>query len=151
MKVFVDTNVILEYVLQRERYTEAKCAIARVAELKSKMFMSVGSFYSMLFIVEKYFRKDLQQSRLDAIAQTRDVMRKVLSMFSVAGHNKYSLLRGIRDVEYKDIEDSCQYQAAQRAGCEVLLTFNDIDYPVAEGAVPCVMTPQEFLASYSKK
>ena len=29
MKVFVDTNVILEYVLQREKYAEAKGAIAR--------------------------------------------------------------------------------------------------------------------------
>ena len=150
MKVFVDTNVILEYVLQREQYAEAKRAIARVAELKGKMLMTVGGFYTMLFVVEKYFRKDLQQNRLDAVAQTRDVMRKVLSLFSVAGHNKSSLLRGINDIQYNDIEDSCQYQAAQKAGCEVLLTFNDIDYPVAEGAVSCVMTPQEFLDSYSK-
>lgn len=150
MKVFVDTNVILEYVLQRERYVEAKRAIARGAELKGKLFMSVGGFYTMLFVVEKYFRKDLQQSRLDAVTQTRDVMRKVLSLFSVAGHNKSSFLRGISDVEYKDIEDSCQYQAAQRAGCEVLITFNDVDYPVAEGAIPCVMTPQEFLANRPK-
>lgn len=112
--------------------------------------MSVGSFYSMLFIVEKYFRKDLRQSRLDAVAQTRDVMMKVLSLFTVADHNKSSLLRGISDVEYKDIEDSCQYQAAQKAGCEVLLTFNDIDYPIDDRAVPSVMTPQEFLDSYSK-
>lgn len=82
MKVFVDTNVILEYVLQREQYAEAKLAIARGAELKAKLFMSVGSFYSMLFIVEKYFRKDLRQSRLDAVAQTRDVMIKVLSLFT---------------------------------------------------------------------
>lgn len=150
MRVLFDTNVILEYVLQREQYSEAKRAIVQAKELKAKLFMSVGSFYSMLFIVEKYFRKDLHQSRLDAIAQTRDVMMKVLSLFAVAGHNKSSLLRGISDVEYKDIEDSCQYQAAQKAGCEVLLTFNDIDYPVAEGAVACVMTPQEFLDSYSK-
>lgn len=150
MKVFVDTNVILEYVLQREQYAEAKLAIARGAELKAKLFISVGSFYSMLFIVEKYFRKDLRQSRLDAVAQTRDVMMKVLSLFTVADHNKSSLLRGISDVEYKDIEDSCQYQAAQKAGCEVLLTFNDIDYPIDDRAVPSVMTPQEFLDSYSK-
>lgn len=104
----------------------------------------------MLFVVEKYFRKDLQQSRLDAVAQTRDVMKKVLSLFSVAGHNKSSLLRGVKDVEYRDIEDSCQYQAALKAGCEVLITFNDIDYPVAEGVPPFVMTPQVFIDSYSK-
>ena len=78
------------------------------------------------------------------------LMSDILRVIKVAGHNKSSLLRGISNIEYKDIEDSCQYQAAQKAGCEALLTFNDIDYPVTEGAVPFVMTPQEFIDSYSK-
>ena len=145
MKVFVDTNVILEYVLQREHYAEAKRAIAQGIALKCELLMSVGGFYTMLFIVEKYFRKELQQNRHEAVVQTRDVMKKVLSLFSVAEHDNASLLSGIDDVMFYDIEDSCQYQAAQKAACEVLLTFNNIDYPVAQGVVPCVMTPQEFL------
>jgi predicted nucleic acid-binding protein len=149
MKVFVDTNVILDYVLQREHYAEAKAAIAKGAAMKDELMMSVGGFYTMLFIVEKYFRKDLQQNGHDAVAQTRDVMRKVLSVFTIAGHDNASLLRGINNLQYKDIEDSCQYQAAQKAGCEVLLTFNNHDFPVAEGFVPRVMTPAEFLVGHN--
>ena len=35
MKVFVDTNVILDYVLQREHYAEAKAAIriSRISQM----------------------------------------------------------------------------------------------------------------------
>ena len=40
MKVFVDTNVILDYVLQREHYAEAKAAIAKGAAMKDELLMS---------------------------------------------------------------------------------------------------------------
>ena len=147
MKVFVDTNVILDYVLQREHYAEAKLVIAQAVASKAELLMSVGGFYTMLFIVDKYFRKDLHQSRQAAVDQTRDVMKKVLSVFTVAEHDSASLLQGISDLQYKDLEDSCQYQAAQKAGCEVLLTFNSHDFPVSEGLIPRVMTPAEFIAA----
>lgn len=130
MKVLVDTNVILDYVLQREHYAEAKAALVQEVASKSDLLMSVGGFYTMLFVVDKYFRKDLQQSRQAATDQTRDVMRKVLSLFTVAEHDNETLLNGIDDVSYSDIEDSCQYQLALKHGCEKLLTFNASDFPV---------------------
>lgn len=48
MKVFVDTNVILDYILQREHYTEAKRAIAQEVAAQDTLLMSVGGFYTML-------------------------------------------------------------------------------------------------------
>lgn len=129
MKVLVDTNVILDYVLQREHYAEAKAALVQEVASKSDLLMSVGGFYTMLFVVDKYFRKDLQQSRQAATDQTRDVMRKVLSLFTVAEHDNETLLNGIDDVSYSDIEDSCQYQLALKHGCEKLLTLNASDFP----------------------
>lgn len=130
MRTLVDTNVILDYVLQREHYAEAKQALVQEVAEKSTLLMSVGGFYTMLFVVEKYFRKELHQSRQAAIEQTRDVMRKVLSLFTVADHDNESLLKGIDDVIYSDIEDSCQYQLAMKHGCEKLLTFNATDFPI---------------------
>ena len=129
MKVFVDTNVILDYILQREHYTEAKRAIAQEVAAQDTLLMSVGGFYTMLYVVDKYFRKELQQSHILAVAQTRVVMRKVLSLFTVAEHDNTSLLSSIDDVTFHDLEDSCQYQLAVKHGCEKLLTFNTSDYP----------------------
>ena len=112
--------------------------------------MTVGSFYTMIFLVDKYLRKERGLQGEMRLLVLRKLMSDILRVIKVAGHNKSSLLRSISDIQFKDIEDSCQYQAAQRAGCEVLITFNVIDYHVAEGAVPCVMTPQEFLDYYSQ-
>ena len=132
MRVFVDTNVILDYILQREHYAEAKQAITQELASNNKMLMSVGGFYTMLFVVDKYFRLELHQGRVAATAQTRDVMRKVLGVFTVAEHDNASLLRGLDDETYNDIEDSCQYQLAVKSGCEKLLTFNSSDFPISE-------------------
>lgn len=129
MKVFVDTNVILDYILQREHYTEAKRAIAQEVAAQDTLLMSVGGFYTMLYVVDKYFRKEFQQNHIVAVAQTRDVMRKVLSLFTVAEHDNTSLLNGLNDLAFHDLEDSCQYQLAVKHGCKKLLTFNTLDYP----------------------
>ena len=150
MKVFLDTNVILEYFLDREDGKTAGQLFALLQEQKHSLFMTVGSFYTMIFLVDKYLRKERELQGEMRLLVLRKLMSDILRVIKVAGHNKSSLLRSISDIQFKDIEDSCQYQAAQRAGCEVLITFNVIDYHVAEGAVPCVMTPQEFLDSYSK-
>ena len=150
MKVFLDTNVILEFFLDREDGKTAGLLFTLLQEQKHSLFMTVGSFYTMIFLVDKFLRKERGLQGEVRLQVLRELMSEILCVIKVAGHNKSSLLRGISDIDFKDIEDSCQYQAAQKAGCEVLLTFNDSDYPVVEDAVPCVMTPQGFLDSYSK-
>lgn len=108
-KIFLDTNVILEFFLNREEGKTAEQLFAKLGEQRHVPYMTVGSFYTM--------------------------------------HDNQSLLQGIEDVHYKDIEDSCQYQAAKKAGCELLITFNDTDFPVAEDSAPRVMTPDAFLSN----
>ena len=76
-------------------------------------------------------------------------MTKVLSLLKVAGHDNDSLLRGINDEKFTDLEDSCQHQAAIKAGCDYLISFNVKDY--ANSTTLKVMTPKEFLDSLSEK
>ena len=134
MKVFLDTNVILDYVLQREHYAEAKQAIVQMLESDDELLMSVGGFYTMVFIVEKYFRKVHHLNMASAQVLTRDVMRKTLNTFQVVEHDSASLLRGIDDQTFSDIEDSCQYQLAIKHGCKRLVTFNAVDFPIKDGS-----------------
>ena len=66
-------------------------------------------------------------------------------MFDVAEHDKNSLLRGVSDKEYKDIEDSCQYQVAQKVDCEALVSFNISDYKESTDMHVRIYTPQKFI------
>ena len=145
MKVFLDTNVILEFFLDREDGKTATQLFAKLQEQNHSLFMTVGSFYTMIFLIDKFLRKERGLQGEVRLQVLRELMSDILRVISVAGHDNDSLMRGINDIQYKDIEDSCQYQAAQKVGCEVLLTFNNTDYPADGDAVPCVMTPQSFL------
>ena len=75
----------------------------------------------------------------------RTIMKQILKMFDVAEHDKDSLLRGVSDLKYSDLEDSCQYYAAEKLDCQYLLTFNVKDYPVGDDAPVKVLTPHQFL------
>ena len=51
MKVFLDTNVILEFFIEREDVRTAAQLFKRLMDDKAELYMSVGSFYTMLFLM----------------------------------------------------------------------------------------------------
>lgn len=145
MKVLIDTNVILEVILQREQMDLAKRSLSVLSQGNHKVYLTSGGFYGMLYTVDNYFRKVMELKKSDRIDALHSIMKQVLNKFQVAEHDRDSLLRGIDDNTFSDLEDSCQYQAALKKGCTLLLTFNKGDYIVSDDAPVKVMTPQEFL------
>ena len=145
MKVFLDTNVILEYFTVREDYLITQRLFERFHRNGDDLFMSVGSFYTIVFLIDKVLRKETSfrgESRVNAL---RDILGRVLRTISVTEHDGESLLRGVMNSQFKDIEDGCQYELAQKGGCEILITFNVSDYPSIEDAPVKVVTPYAFL------
>lgn len=145
MKVFVDTNVILEYFMHREEYVTAEALFKISHRDDIQMFLSVGAFYTIHYIVLKYLRKEQRLVGNDCVTSLRTIMKQILNMFDVAEHDKDSLLRGVSDLNYSDLEDSCQYQVAEKMGCPYFLAFNVKDYPVGDNVPVKVLTPQQFL------
>lgn len=145
MRVLIDTNVILEVILQREEFERANGVLRALYEAKHEMFITTGCFYGLLYTVDKHLRKGMGMVNPGRTDTLRSIMAKVLSMMKVAGHDNASLLQGINDKSFSDLEDSCQYQAAVKAGCDCLISFNLKDY--ANGASVKAMTPAEFLES----
>lgn len=142
MKVFLDTNVILEFFIEREDVRTAAQLFSRLKEEKAEMYMSVGSFYTMLFLIDKYLRKELGVTGDVRIATLRSLALKIVKAISIAGHDSESLLRGVENIQYKDIEDSCQHEAAVAKGCDCIITYNVKDYP--HSLLP-VLSPSDFL------
>jgi hypothetical protein len=50
MKVFIDTNIILEYFMHREKYEVAEKLLKELHNRDAQMFMSVGAFYTIHFM-----------------------------------------------------------------------------------------------------
>lgn len=145
MKVLVDTNVILEVILQREQVNVAKSCLSMLSQGNHEAYLTVGGFYGMLYTVDNYLRKVMDLKKPDRIEALRSIMKQVLNKFQVAEHDRDSLLRSIDDKVFSDLEDSCQYQAALKSGCTLLITYNERDYVLSDDSPVKVMTPQEFL------
>ena len=145
MKVFIDTNIILEYFMHREKYEVAEKLLKELHNRDAQMFMSVGAFYTIHFIILKYLRKEQGLVGEECLRNLRIILNKILQMFDVAEHDKNSLLQCVSDKRYKDLEDSCQYQVAQKVGCEALVSFNISDYKESTGGQVKIYTPQQFI------
>lgn len=145
MKIFVDTNVILEKFLVRESFLVANRLFKLLRQQNHELLMSAGSFYTMIFLVDKYLRKELRIFGDDRIIMLRSIMSDILQTFQVAEHDKDSLLQGIGNNHFKDIEDGCQYELAVKTRCSYLLTFNMSDFPVDAETPIKVLTPMEFI------
>ena len=142
MKVFLDTNVILELFIEREDVRTAAQLFKRLMDDKAELYMSVGSFYTMLFLIDKYLRKELGLTGDIRIAILRSLALKIVKAISVAGHDSESLLRGVENIQFNDIEDSCQHEAAVTKCCDCIITYNVKDYP--HSLLP-VLSPSDFL------
>ncbi len=145
MKIFLDTNVILEYFSMREEYEITQRLFNLLHKRHDELLMSVGGFYTMIFVIDKMLKKDTNLTGESRIQALRDIMERILSTISVAEHDSESLLRGIKDTRFKDIEDACQYELAQKAGCDYLITFNASDFILPDNALVRVASPQDFL------
>ena len=93
----------------------------------------------------------MEMRKPDRIDALRLIMKQVLNNFQVAEHDKDSLLSSIDDKAFYDLEDSCQYQAALKEGCTLLVTFNKRDFDLSDGSSVKVMTPQDFLCCQSSR
>lgn len=149
MKIFVDTNVILENFLQRENYNVTHRLFDLLKNQEHVLIMSSGSFYTMVFLVDKYLKRERGMSGEVRLMALRQIMSGILKDIRVAEHDNESLLCGLNNPQFKDIEDGCQYELAKKAACELLLTFNTSDYPTNTELGVMVLSPSEYLNSYS--
>ena len=148
MKIFLDTNVILEYFIEREDAATATLLFSTIQEQKHDLYMSAGSVYTMIFLIDRYLKKELGLASDTRIEVLRRLMKDVLTTIKVTGHDNESMLKAVEDLKYRDLEDSCQHPSAAAAYCDYLLTYNVKDYPHA--TLP-VLSPSELLIKVAKR
>lgn len=145
MKIFCDTNIIVEFLCQREQanYIEK---ILKFESDNNQFFVSVGGIYTITYIIEKYLRKETGLSVEQRIDKLRVILLSILSDFSLASLPLDSLKQAVNDYRYIDLEDSYQYQAALYSQCDVLLTINKKDFSSSDNLVVC--TPREYIEKF---
>lgn len=137
MKLYLDTNVILDLILQRFPFFDD---IARIVTLCEKdecaLYTSSVSFVNCNYILSKNIEKKRVLENL-----------KILSTFCTilsVGENEInkSLVSN-----FDDFEDAVQYFTSLKNNCDYIITRDKYDFKNAQ--IPA-MSPTEFLASINK-
>lgn len=147
MKVFLDTNVFIEYIEKRRQFDAVRQIFNLLEDGKLEGVVSGGSLYTIVYIIEQGLkRKGIHNP--EKLVQTRYGMNVILDLVEVANMEKSSFRDGINDSAFYDLEDSFQYQCALAAQCDVFITINIRDFKQADFTIMDVMTPQEFVNNY---
>ena len=145
MRIFCDTNIIVEWVTQRQ-FSKPIAQILATHETGNTFFISSGSFYTIAYIIDRYLKqKGLQDpERTD---EARKILKSLLTVLEIADMHKPSFLSSLDNVRITDLEDGFQYACAQSCGADLLLTINIKDFKEMEHQALPIMTPMEFLVS----
>lgn len=137
MKLFLDTNVLLDHALIRitgQPY-EAKFLISWAVDNKILLLISAGSFYTFAYVLQK---NGIKGSKL------RNKLQLYLTFLNIINTDKDVLLKGLES-SFTDIEDSFQYMAAVQEKCDYLITSNITDFAAHKTHQTLPITPLDFL------
>ena len=122
-KILIDTNVLIDYLLEREPFFEdAKEIILSCAEGNIKGCIAAHSIPNMFFIL----RKDYNSK------ERREILSNLCSLFDVEGIDKDKLLAGLSNEDFSDFEDCLQMECAKSYGADYIVTRNVSDYATSE-------------------
>lgn len=122
-KILIDTNVLIDYLLEREPFFEgAKEVILSCADGKVKGCIAAHSIPNMFFILRKDY----------SAKERREVLSNLCSIFDIEGIDKAKLLAGLSNEDFSDFEDCLQMECAKSYGADYIVTRNVSDYATSE-------------------
>lgn len=121
-KILIDTNVLLDYLLEREPFFEdAKNVILLCIKGKIKGCIAAHSISNMFYILRKDYTTE----------ERRKILFNLCEIFDVEGIDKIKLLSGLVNDNFSDFEDCLQMECAKSYGAEYIVTRNVSDYSVS--------------------
>ena len=136
MKVLVDTNVILDIVLERQPFVEQAVALLELTrQNRVDVFLSATTITDLYYIVRR--AKDRQAAL--------DFLRDLLLFVDIAAVDREVILRAM-DAGMTDFEDAVQAASAQHAGIDAVVTRNLEDF---QDSGLTIYDPESFVHSFA--
>ena len=120
MKLFLDTNVLIDFILERPLfYQPAAMTVSLAAERKIDICVSALSVVTANFICIERCKMPL-----DVYRRKVEFLRNFIEVCSVDSSD----INSSYEANWKDFEDGVQYFSAIRSGVDYLVTRNVKDF-----------------------
>lgn len=134
MKVFLDTNILLDYLLKRQPFYESAKKVIEMCLYKIDGFVTPHSLIDVFYMLSE---------RTDAtIEKSRETILKLRAVLYVIPENDDRVYMAAGNTDFADFEDSMQNESALFAGVDYIITRNKKDF---EKATIPVLTTEEFI------
>ena len=135
MKIFVDTNILLDVLTKREPFYKNSAVIwSLVEDGIVEGYISAISVNNVFYISKK----------LSDLEHAQGLVDKILKDFQIIELN-YEILKLSRTISDRDYEDLIQYFSAIKSGSKYLITRNKNDFP--ETGIE-ILEPAEFFQTF---
>jgi predicted nucleic acid-binding protein len=136
--LFLDTNVMIDFLGERESFYEEIAKIIVLAERQEiKVTASSLSFVNTFYVLSKVF----DQKALN------ELLIKFRIICNVSSIDEINIDKSLFS-QFNDFEDAVQYHSAFHHNCDIFITRNKKDFKNSE--IP-LMTPTEYLISINRK
>jgi len=132
MNILVDTNVVLDILLNRQPWYKNSALIFGLSQQNIiKSYVSASSITDIFYITQK------EQSKIAA----KEALKRILQVFypaTVTDRNIYQALK----LEWEDFEDSLQYLVGEDLSVDYIVTRNVKDFALSSIET---VTPEQFI------
>lgn len=134
-KVFIDTNVLLDLLLERQPWVLQASILFSMADRKEIELLCC----SLSFATATYLMQRLKYERKEIISKL-SIAKSLCTVTTIDAHVIDRTLQS----DFPDLEDAMQYYSALASNAEVILTRNMKDFATAN---ILVQSPIEFIGN----
>ena len=139
MKIFLDTNVLLDMVQDRAGADNARQIVGICRENNwTRLYVSYLSMANIAYVLRK-----------KPTEEVKDCLARLYKLVGILPMNDMQLMTAIRNCDSPDFEDALQIMCAEEKDCDVIISSNISHFrPFTD--IP-VLSPAEFLAQCNQK
>ena len=138
MQVLIDTNVILDVLLNRNPFVQDAVKILKIPEDNMQKFVSASAVTDIYYIAYQEIRDKIK---------VKDLIKTLLQVVHVADVAEANILVALNS-DWADFEDSVQNSVAESHNYDVIITRNKGDYNKSNLQL---FSPKEFLEEINKE
>lgn len=117
-KIFLDTNIVIDFLGEREGFYKPAAKIMTLADQKKiKILTSPSSISNIYYLLSKYENTKI----------ALDKIRKFKVLCSISMMDDEVVEKAINS-DFKDFEDAMQYFSALASNCDLIVTRNEKDF-----------------------
>lgn len=133
MVILVDTNIIIDALVNREPYAQSaqkileKCASREVVGI-----LAAHTMPNLFYILRKTFSQE----------ERRFLLKNLCKIFRISDLNEKKIISALENEKFLDFEDCLQEECAVESMADYIVTRNPKDFEVSRVKV---ISPEEFL------